>query len=49
MIKLVRIDLAIEGLVKEKTIYESRIDCQWTDGKLGCCEVWKYQGPFPIS
>lgn len=38
-----------KNLVEQKTYYESRINCEWTDGKRTCCETWLYRETYSIS
>lgn len=36
-------------VVREKVTHTSSIWCEWTDGKRGCCEVWKHDSSHGIS
>lgn len=30
-------------IVNQKVTHTSWIECEWTDGERGCCEVWKFE------
>ena len=44
------VEIAVDrSIIMQKTVHQTRIGCQWTDGERGCCETWKHDGPRQIT
>lgn len=43
------VTIGVKDLVEQETYYESRIHCEWTDGRGACCETWLHRDTYPIS